>query len=172
MAPRVILIGPPGAGKTTIGEVLSQNLGVNFADSDSMIEEEEKRSISEIFVDQGEKYFREIEKRIVLNAIRNADGVLALGGGAPLSEDVQSALKSAEVPGIYLEVSQATASPRLGFNRDRPLLLGNPRAQWNELLEVRRPIYEDVASKIVNVDQGTPSEISESIRREISGDKR
>lgn len=171
MAPRVILIGPPGAGKTTIGEVLSQNLGVNFSDSDQMIEDEEKRSISEIFVDQGEKYFREIEKRVVLNAIRNADGVLALGGGAPLSEDVQSALKSAKVPVVYLEVSLATAAPRIGFNRDRPLLLGNPRAQWNELLEVRRPIYEDVASKIVNVDQGTPSEISDFIRREISGDK-
>jgi shikimate kinase len=169
MAPRVILIGPPGAGKTTIGQSLSRLLGVKFSDTDTLIEEEEKKSISEIFVDQGESYFRGVEKRIVLEAIINSDGVLALGGGAPLSLEVQEALKNSGTPVIYLEVSLATAAPRIGFNRDRPLLLGNPRAQWNDLLESRRPIYESVSTKIINVDTGTPSELSESIAKEIAG---
>jgi shikimate kinase len=169
MAPRVILIGPPGAGKTTIGKALSTSMGISFADTDELIEKSENCTISEIFVDKGEEYFRSIEKSIVLDAVTNFNGVLALGGGAPLSPEVQKALALSSVPVVYLEVSLATAAPRIGFNRDRPLLLGNPRAQWNELLEVRRPIYELIATKIVNVDQGTPEELSNSILGEITG---
>jgi shikimate kinase len=169
MAPRVILIGPPGAGKSTIGKALSTAMGTDFADTDVLIEEQENCTISEIFVDKGEEYFRSIEKNIVLSALTNFSGVLALGGGAPLSQEVQNQLARSGVPVVYLEVSLATAAPRIGFNRDRPLLLGNPRAQWNELLEVRRPIYESIATKIVNVDHGSPEELSNSILNEISG---
>lgn len=169
MAPRVILIGPPGAGKTTIGKALSDSMGISFADTDELIEKSENCTISEIFVDKGEDYFRSIEKSIVLDAVTNFNGVLALGGGAPLSVEVQKELALSGVPVVYLEVSLATAAPRIGFNRDRPLLLGNPRAQWNELLEVRRPIYESIATKIVNVDQGTLEELSNSILSEITG---
>ncbi len=171
MAPRVILIGPPGAGKTTLGHALGALLEIEFSDTDSLIEDQEKKSISEIFVDQGEEYFRGVEKRVVLDALVNSEGVLALGGGAPLSVEVQSALKNSGLSIMYLEVSLATAAPRIGFNRDRPLLLGNPRAQWNELLDSRRPIYESVSTKIVNVDHGTPTELAELIAREISGEK-
>ena len=169
MAPRVILIGPPGAGKSTIGKALSTEMGTEFADTDELIEKQENCTISEIFVDKGEQYFRSVEKSIVLSALRNFSGVLALGGGAPLSREVQDQLASSGVPVVYLEVSLATAAPRIGFNRDRPLLLGNPRAQWNELLEARRPIYESIATKIVNVDHGTPEELSISILQEITG---
>ena len=171
MAPRVILIGPPGAGKTTLGHALGALLEIEFSDTDSLIEDQEKKSISEIFVDQGEEYFRGVEKRVVLDALVNSEGVLALGGGAPLSVEVQSALKNSGLSIMYLEVSLATAAPRIGFNRDRPLLLGNPRAQWKELLDSRRPIYESVSTKIVNVDHGTPTELAELIAREISGEK-
>lgn len=171
MAPRVILIGPPGAGKTTLGHALGALLEIEFSDTDSLIEDQEKKSISEIFVDQGEEYFRGVEKSLVLDALVNSKGVLALGGGAPLSVEVQSALKNSGLPIMYLEVSLATAAPRIGFNRDRPLLLGNPRAQWNELLDSRRPIYESVSTKIVNVDHGTPTELAELIAREIAGEK-
>jgi shikimate kinase len=169
MAPRVILIGPPGAGKSTIGKALSTEMGTEFADTDELIEKQENCTISEIFVDKGEQYFRSVEKSIVLSALRNFSGVLALGGGAPLSREVQDQLASSGVPVVYLEVSLATAAPRIGFNRDRPLLLANPRAQWNELLEARRPIYESIATKIVNVDHGTPEELSTSILQEITG---
>ena len=169
MAPRVILIGPPGAGKSTIGKALSTAMGISFADTDELIEKQENCTISEIFVDKGEEYFRSVEKEIVLDALINFSGVLALGGGAPLSQEVQKQLGISGVPVVYLEVSLATAAPRIGFNRDRPLLLGNPRAQWNELLEVRRPIYESISTKIVNVDHGTPEELSNSILSEITG---
>lgn len=169
MAPKVVLIGPPGAGKSTIGLALSLKLDTQFADTDVLIEGKEGRSISEIFVDNGEAYFRNVEQEIVLSALKNFDGVLALGGGAPLSSQTQEALRNCVTPVIYLEVSLATAAPRIGFNRDRPLLLGNPRAQWNELLEVRRPVYESLASAIVNVDSGSPEELSQEIIDQISG---
>ena len=169
MAPKVVLIGPPGAGKSTIGLALSQKLNTQFADTDSLIEYKEERPISEIFVDNGEPYFRSVEQEIVLSALTSFDGVLALGGGAPLAAETQKALVDSKAPVIYLEVSLATAAPRVGFNRDRPLLLGNPRAQWNELLEVRRPVYESLATAIVNVDKGTPEELSQEIIDQITG---
>jgi shikimate kinase len=169
MTPRVILIGPPGAGKTTIGKEISAALSVQFLDTDTIIEKQTGMTISEIFVDKGEPFFRELEAKVVIDAVDTFDGVLALGGGAPLSALAQECLKKTTSPIIYLDVSLATAAPRIGFNRDRPLLLGNPRAKWNELLETRRPLYEGTATKVVNVDHGTPKEIAQIIISEISG---
>ncbi len=172
MAPKVVLIGPPGAGKSTIGQILGDLLKTEFADTDALIEVKEGCSISEIFVDKGELYFREKEQDVVINSLQNFNGVLALGGGAPLSKEAQVALRNSGSPVIYLEISLSTAAPRVGFNRDRPLLLGNPRAQWSELLEVRRPTYESLATKVINVDKGTPEELAREIIDELAEGKK
>lgn len=163
MAPRIILIGPPGAGKSSVGKSLARILQVDFIDTDSVIADQEKKSISEIFVDNGEGYFRQKEIEVLLHQIKNHPGVLSLGGGAPLSEVAQDAIKDSDSIVVFLDVSLASAAPRIGFNRDRPLLLGNPRAQWQELMNDRRPIYESLAQHCVVTDKLTPNEAAAQI---------
>ena len=160
-----ILIGPPGSGKSTIGRALSKALSSNLSDTDSLIESEVGTSISQIFIDKGEPWFRELEREVLKEELAKLNGVLALGGGAPLSEFAQQLLRKANVAIVYLDVSLATAAPRVGFNRDRPLLLSNPRGAWQELMDKRRPIYEALATYIVKVDERAPKDIVDEIVR-------
>jgi shikimate kinase len=164
-----ILIGPPGSGKSTIGKALSKAINSNVVDTDSLIESEVGTSISQIFIDNGEPWFREIEARIVAREIAQLSGVLSLGGGAPLSEIAQKAIKEAGANVVYLDISLSAAAPRVGFNRDRPLLLSNPRAAWQELMEKRRPTYLSLATQVVLVDNLTPSQIVDEI---ITGEQK
>ena len=159
MAPRVILIGPMGSGKTTIGSLLAEKLGLAFRDTDHLIEEREEKPVSQIFLDQGEDAFRAIEKRVLRDELLTDGTVLSLGGGAPISIDAQSALRAISSYIIFLDISLSTVVPRIGFNRDRPLLLNNPRGQWQSLMEVRRPIYEALADVTINVDDKSEEEI-------------
>jgi shikimate kinase len=159
MAPRVILIGPMGSGKTTIGSLVAGKLGLSFRDTDHLIEEQEEKTVSQIFLDQGEDAFRAIEKRVLREELLTDGTVLSLGGGAPISIDAQSALRAIASHIIFLDVSLSTVAPRIGFNRDRPLLLNNPRGQWQTLMEARRPIYEAIADTIINVDDKSEEEI-------------
>jgi shikimate kinase len=159
MAPKVILIGPMGSGKTTIGSLLAQRLGLNFRDTDHLIEEQEEKTVSQIFLDQGEDAFRAIEKRVLREELLTDGTVLSLGGGAPISIDAQSALRAISSRIIFLDISLSTVAPRIGFNRDRPLLLNNPRGQWQTLMEARRPIYEAIADATINVDDKSEEEI-------------
>jgi shikimate kinase len=159
MAPRVILIGPMGSGKTTIGSLLAEKLGLAFRDTDHLIEEREEKPVSQIFLDQGEDAFRAIEKRVLRDELLTDGTVLSLGGGAPISIDAQSALRAISSYIIFLDISLSTVVPRIGFNRDRPLLLNNPRGQWQTLMEARRPIYEALADLIINVDDKSQEEI-------------
>ena len=159
MAPRVILIGPMGSGKTTIGSLLAQRLGLSFRDTDHLIEEQEGKTVSQIFLDQGEDAFRVIEKRVLREELLTDGTVLSLGGGAPISIDAQSALRAIASHIIFLDISLSTVAPRIGFNRDRPLLLNNPRGQWQTLMEARRPIYEAIADATINVDDKSEEEI-------------
>ena len=122
-------------------------------------------SISQIFVDKGEPWFRQLEAEVLEEELRKLEGILSLGGGAPLSETAQNLLQKVSVAKIYLDVSLATAAPRVGFNRDRPLLLNNPRGAWQELMEKRRPIYEALATHIVKVDERAPKDIVDEIVR-------
>ena len=165
MAQSVILIGPPGSGKSTIGKALARKTGQSFTDTDGVIELRTGNSISQIFVDKGEPWFRQLEAEVLEEELRKLEGILSLGGGAPLSETAQNLLQKVSVAKIYLDVSQATAAPRVGFNRDRPLLLNNPRGAWQELMEKRRPIYEALATHIVKVDERAPKDIVDEIVR-------
>ena len=158
-----ILIGPPGSGKSSVGKSLAQRMGVEFSDTDTIIEKKWNKSISDIFVESGEPYFREIERAVVLDRLEKGVGVLSLGGGSVLDQQAQLALRNNPTPIVFLDVSLASASPRVGFNRDRPLLVGNPRAKWQELMNARRPIYEELATFTVSTDDLTPSQVSSKI---------
>jgi shikimate kinase len=138
-------------------------MGVEFSDTDTIIENECKKSISDIFVESGEPYFREIERAVVLDRLEHGVGVLSLGGGSVLDQQAQLALRNSLTPIVFLDVSLASASPRVGFNRDRPLLVGNPRAKWQELMNTRRPIYEELATFTLSTDDLTPSQVSSRI---------
>jgi shikimate kinase len=138
-------------------------MGVEIADTDTIIEKKCSKSISDIFVESGEPYFREIERTVVLDRLEHGEGVLSLGGGSVLDLHAQSALRTSPTPIVFLDVSLASASPRVGFNRDRPLLVGNPRAKWQELMNARRPIYEELATFTVPTDDLTPSQVSSMI---------
>jgi shikimate kinase len=166
--PLVVLIGPPGAGKSSVGKALAQRLAVAFADTDALIEKESGLRVSDIFLDKGEPYFRELEREIVLKCLKSFEGVLALGGGAVMNEEVKQALQNSSDPIYFLDVSLSSAAPRIGFNRDRPLLVGNPRAKWQELMNVRRPVYEALATHTVSTDSGTPSQIAQQIAEAMS----
>jgi len=161
MAPRAIFIGPMGSGKSTIGKAVASALGLPFRDTDSIIEEREEMPVSQIFIDKGEDYFRTVEKKVLRDELLNDGSILALGGGAPISVDAQSALKVSSAPVIYLDISLASVAPRIGFNRDRPLLLHNPRGQWQTLMEVRRPIYESIANVVIDVNGKSQTQIVE-----------
>lgn len=153
-----MLIGPPGAGKTTIGKALAKKMELEFIDTDQEIEKVSGKKIAEIFLEEGEQHFRAIEKREVLKALESENSVISLGGGSVLDPDVQERLiKQDDV--VFLDVSISNAAPRVGFNRERPLLLGNPRQQWILLMEKRRPIYETLAKITVNTDNRKANEV-------------
>lgn len=172
MAPKVILIGPPGAGKSVIGKNLAQKLKSDFADTDNLIESETGKSVSQIFIEDGEAVFRDIEARVVRESLENREGILSLGGGAILREETQQAVRASGAQVVFLDVSLAVAAPRIGFNRDRPLLLNNPRQQWQKLMDERRPVYEGVATLHINVGEKTVAAVASEIIDEIQGAKK
>lgn len=159
MAPRAIFIGPMGSGKTTIGKSVAKALNLPFRDTDSLVEELEGMAVSQLFIDKGEDYFRGVEKKVLREELLSDGTILALGGGAPISVDAQSALRAISSTVIYLDISLANVAPRIGFNRDRPLLLTNPRGQWQTLMEARRPIYESIADLTIDVNGMTQKDI-------------
>ncbi|CQR65071.1 shikimate kinase [Streptomyces leeuwenhoekii] len=156
--PLLVLVGPMGVGKSTVGELLAERLKVAYRDTDEDIVAEQGRSIADIFVDEGEAAFRAIEKRAVHRALAEHDGVLALGGGAVLDPDTRALLAGHRV--VYLSMDVEEAVRRTGLNTARPLLAVNPRKQWRELMEARRHLYEEVATAVVATDGRTPDEVT------------
>ncbi|WP_432083499.1 shikimate kinase [Streptomyces sp. WAC 04229] len=159
-APLVVLVGPMGVGKSTVGQLLAERLGVGYRDTDEDIVSAQGRSIAEIFVDEGEPVFRELEKSAVHTALTGHDGVLALGGGAILDADTRALLAGQRV--VYLSMAVDEAVKRTGLNAARPLLAVNPRKQWRELMEARRHLYEEAATVVVATDGRTPEEVTQA----------
>jgi shikimate kinase len=167
--PRVVLVGPPGSGKTTVGQVLAELLGVEPRDTDRAIEAEQGQSISDIFMGEGEPRFRELERVEVATSLASHTGVLSLGGGAVMDPATAAALAGHTV--VFLDVGIADAAKRVGFDRSRPLLALNPRAQWTRMMETRRPTYERLATFKVQTAGRTPQEIAtEIVQRLETGD--
>lgn len=167
--PRAILIGPPGAGKSTVGKALAKRLNVEFADTDHLIEERAGKKIAEIFVEDGEPRFRELEVQIVEESLSTVEGILALGGGAVMSARTQELLDAVRSKVILLEVSISQAAPRVGFNKERPLLAINPRQQWQALYEKRLPTYQRLAGFAISTDSKKPQEVAEEIAHYLEG---
>jgi shikimate kinase len=161
MKPKAVVIGPPGSGKSTVGRLLAERLGVSFRDTDHDVETTAGKPIGEIFIDDGEARFRELERSAVRDALAAHDGVLALGGGAILDAGTQADL--AGLPVVYLEVGLSDAVKRVGLASARPLLVLNPRSQFRKLMEERRPIYEGLASIRVATDERAPAEVVDEI---------
>ena len=164
MSPAVVLIGPPGSGKTTVGGVLAQRLGVALHDTDAAIEAAQGRAISDIFVQDGEAAFRALERAEVVRALTEEDGVLALGGGAVMQEPVADALREGGHRVVFLDVGIADASTRVGFDSSRPLLLVNPRASWTRLMNARRPTYESLAGLRADTAGRTPEQVADEVQ--------
>ena len=165
---RVVLLGAPGSGKSTVGAALAKVLALDFIDTDQLIEEREGKAITDIFVVDGEPHFRAVELETLKHVLTLNDVVISLGGGAPISDQAQQLINSSESTVVFLDVSLATAAPRVGFNRDRPLLLGNPRAQWQALSDKRRPIYEALADVSIKVDDMSVEAITSEIEKSLA----
>jgi len=167
MAPRLVLVGPPGSGKSTVARLVAERWGTAWRDTDEDIEASSGTRIGDIFIDQGEAHFRALEAAAVAAALTEHDGVLAVGGGAVLDENTRALLDSVVV--VFLDVGITDAAKRIGFNRDRPLLLGNPRAQWIRLMEARRPLYEQIATHTVTTDGKSADEVAADVVARVSG---
>ena len=161
MRPKAVIIGPPGSGKSTIGAALAGRLGVTLRDTDADIERVAGKPIGEIFIDDGEERFRELEHDAVRRALAEHDGVLSLGGGAVLHAETQTLLQGQHV--VYLQVGLSDAIQRVGLASARPLLVLNPRSQLKKLMEERRPIYERLAVMTVVTDKREPADLADEI---------
>jgi len=161
---KIIFIGPPGSGKSSVGKEVAAILKLSHIDTDQLIEEKSGKRISDIFLEDGEPAFRRMESEIVLEVLQQDNCVISLGGGSVIDSEVADKLR-VEPNVIYLEVSISNAAPRVGFNAERPLLVANPRQQWLKLMEDRKPIYEGLGRRRISTDNRKPREIA----REIAG---
>lgn len=159
--PVLVLVGPPGAGKTTIGRMAARRLGVAFRDTDADIVQTAGKPIAEVFIDDGEEHFRRLEEEAVERALSEHDGVLSLGAGAVISATTRERLRGHEV--VLLDVDLSAAARRVGLNRDRPLLAINPRAQLALMLRERLPLYREVASRAVKTGDTSPGQVVEAV---------
>lgn len=166
MAPRAVLVGPPGSGKSTVGSLLASRYGVGFRDTDSDIEASAGATIADIFVTDGEPHFRSLERAAIAAALSSHDGVLSLGGGSVLDPSTRALLAGHRV--VFLEVSLTDAAKRVGLDNSRPLLLGNVRGRLKQLMDARRPLYEEVATVVVDTSGRTPEDIVDEIGKALS----
>ncbi len=160
--PLLVLVGPPASGKTTIGTAVARQLGVPFRDTDADVEAVAGTTVADLFISSGEPHFRALEEQAVARALREHDGVLALGGGAVLGAATRALLVEHGRAGgtvVHLDVDLPSAARRAGFSRDRPLLAVNPRAMLRTLLEQRAPFYAEVATVVVPTGDRRPADV-------------
>ncbi|SOE03233.1 shikimate kinase [Blastococcus haudaquaticus] len=160
--PLLVLVGPPASGKTTVGTALADALGTGFRDTDHDIESATGSPVADLFVSQGEPYFRALEEEAVAAGLAQHDGVLALGGGAVTSAATRELLVSYGRDGgtvVWLDVDLPSAAKRVGLSRDRPILGVNPRAMLRHMLETRAPLYGEVATLTVQTGGRVPEDV-------------
>jgi shikimate kinase len=163
--PALVLIGPPGAGKTTIGRLVALRLGMPFVDTDELVVERAGRTVSDIFVLDGEPTFRRLEREAIADALQRS-GVVALGGGAVMDPRTEADLSGHAV--VFLDVRIADAAGRVGFDTSRPLLAVNPRARWTALMNERRPVYERIARSRVDTAGRAPDDIADEVLSHVA----
>ncbi|ANY09510.1 shikimate kinase [Pseudonocardia sp. HH130630-07] len=164
--PYLVLVGPPGSGKSTIGTLLADRLGLTFADTDAAIVQRIGKPISEMFVQEGEPAFRALEREVVAEQLRAGHGVLALGGGAVLAAETRAVLTGHRV--VALDVDLADGMRRTGMSTARPLLAGvNPRATFRALLAERTPLYAEVATVQVQTARRSPNQVVAAVLAEF-----
>lgn len=162
LRPTLVIVGPPGAGKTTVGKVLARRLGVGFTDVDALIVDRAGKSIADMFLHDGEDAFRALEREVVAEALGSVDGVLALGGGSVLAEETRAALRGHRV--VLLMVGLADGLRRTGMSTARPLLAGvNPRATFKALLDARAPLYREVATVEVDTARRSANQVARAV---------
>ena len=155
--PALILVGPPGSGKSTVGRLAADHLGLEFRDFDDDMERVHGLQAGELVVKLGREKFQESERELLENLLPEFDGVLALGGGTPTAPGVQELLKPYHV--VFLDVDLDQLLRREGLVPLHPWLLPNPRAHLKELLNTRRPIYTSVAAATVPTSRRTPEDV-------------
>jgi shikimate kinase len=170
MGPVAVLIGPPAAGKSAVGPLLAEHLGTRFRDTDADIAAAAGQPVSDIFIEQGEPAFRQLEREATARALREHDGVLALGSGAVLDPDLQHRLEG--LPVVYLAADFATVARRLGLDRPHIVIPGNPRGRLRAMLEERRPLYERLATITVKTDDLDPDELAQQIADQLNERRR
>jgi shikimate kinase len=171
MAPLLVLVGPPASGKTTVGTAVAERLGVAFRDTDRDVETATGSTVADLFIERGEPYFRDLERRAVAQGLAGHDGVLALGGGAVLAEETRALLVDYARSGgtvVWLDVDLPSAAKRAGLSRDRPLLAVNPRAMLRTMLEARAPLYAEVATQKVATGGREPAEVVDEVLTAMS----
>ena len=176
----VVLIGPPSAGKSSVGALLAAELGVPFADTDDLVAAAAGKPVGDIFVDDGEAVFRELERAAVERGLESAGaagasgasgasspggGVLALGSGAVLDPDVRRMI--AGRPIVYLETGFAAVAKRTGMDRPRVVIPGNPRGMLRAMLEERRPVYAELATITILTDDMAPEEVAADLAKRL-----
>jgi len=159
--PVLVLVGPPGAGKSTVGRLVAKQLGLTFRDTDADIVAVTGKTVAEVFIDDGEEHFRALEKIAVAAALKRHGGVVSLGGGAVLDADTRALLKQHRT--LLLQVDLSSASSRVGMNRDRPVLALNPRAQLKQLLDARMPLYLEVATDVVDTSNRSARQVADEV---------
>jgi shikimate kinase len=158
----IVLVGFMGAGKTTVGQLLADRLGVPFLDTDQVIEQRAGCAVPEIFRTQGEPAFREMERSVIADLLAGPDAVLSVGGGAAEHPATREVLRTAPV--AYLRVGYDEALARVGGDEGRPMLA---RPGLPDLYARRLAVYESVASLTIDTDGRTPSEVAAEIAQKV-----
>ncbi|MEL4504524.1 shikimate kinase [Luteococcus sp. H138] len=161
----IVLVGAPGAGKSTVGGKLARKLGVTFTDVDALIEERAGMPIGEIFVTRGEPAFRELERDVTLEMLATP-GVVSLGGGAVMNDRIRGALAGSHV--IWLDVSAHHASRRVGIaGAGRPLFANNVHSTMVRLMNQRLPLYRQVATTRIDTNGLKPNAVVRLVLAEL-----